>query len=170
VIPIVLVHGGGFDSRCWEPLLPHLNHPALAVDLPGRGAHPAPLDAVTLAACAAAVRDDVDAAGFDHVMVVGHSLAGSMPSILDVLGERVGHAVFVACTVPNDGRSAFDMLDPPIQEMIRTAGGVQPRPMDPELAKLVLGNDLTDDQFAWCVQHLRCGLAVQKSAARADMC
>jgi len=77
-----------------------------------------------------------------------------MPSMLAALGERVRHAAFVACTVPDDGRSAFDMLDLPIQEMIRSAGGVEPRPMDPELAKVVLGNDLTDEQFAWCVERL----------------
>ena len=38
--PLVLVHGGGFDSRCWDPLLPHLAGPAIAVDLPGRGVTP----------------------------------------------------------------------------------------------------------------------------------
>ncbi len=136
-------------------MLPHLDGPALAVDLPGRGAHPAPLDAVTFAVCAESVRGDVDAAGFDDVVLLGHSLAGcSMPSMLAALGERVRHAAFVACTVPDDGRSAFDMLDLPIQEMIRSAGGVEPRPMDPELAKVVLGNDLTDEQFAWCVERL----------------
>jgi hypothetical protein len=30
---IVLVHGGGFDARCWDLLLPHLAHDAVAVDL-----------------------------------------------------------------------------------------------------------------------------------------
>jgi pimeloyl-ACP methyl ester carboxylesterase len=155
MIPIVLVHGGGLDGRCWDPLLPLLAGPALAVDLPGRGAHPTPLHSVTFAACAASVRDDVDAAGFDEVVLVGHSLAGcSMPAILGMLGDRVRHAVFVACTVPSDGNSAYDMLDPAIQERIRDAGGIEPRPMDPEMAKLVLGNDLTDEQFAWCVDRL----------------
>jgi pimeloyl-ACP methyl ester carboxylesterase len=42
--PIVLIHGGANDSRCWDLLLPLLGGPALAVDLPGRGAHPAELD------------------------------------------------------------------------------------------------------------------------------
>jgi pimeloyl-ACP methyl ester carboxylesterase len=129
VLPIVLVHGGGFDGRCWEPLLPHLDGPALAIDLPGRGIHPAPLGEVTFAACAEAVRGDVDAAGFDDIVLVGHSLAGcSMPSIVDLLGARVRHAVFVACTVPDDGRGAFDMLDPNIQQMIRGAGGLRSCP------------------------------------------
>lgn len=155
MLPIVLVHGGGMDGRCWEPLLAHLAGPALAVDLPGRGAHPAPLDSVTFSVCAASVCDDVDRAGFDEVVLVGHSLAGcSMPAIVGALGDRVRHAVFVACMVPDDGTSALDMLDPAIQELIREAGGTEVAPMGPDIAKLVLGDDLTDEQFAWCVERL----------------
>ena len=154
--PTVLVHVGGLDRRCWDRLLPYLHGPVLAVDLPGRGSHPATLDAVSLAMCAASVRDDVDAAGFDDVVLVGHSLAGcSLPATIDLLGERVRHAVFVACTVPENGRSAFDTLDPEIQAMIRATGEpLEPRPMDESLARLVLGNDLTEEQFTWCVERL----------------
>ncbi len=136
--------------------MPHLDCPVVAVDLPGRGAHPASLDCVDFAGCATSVRDDIDASGFDPVVLVGHSLAGcSMPAMISVLGERVSHAVFVACTVPESGSSAFDTLDPEIQAMIRAAGApLEPAPMDPALAKIVLGNDLDDEQFAWCAQRL----------------
>jgi hypothetical protein len=71
--PIVLIHGGGFDSRCWDLLVPLLDAPALAVDLPGRVRHPAPLSTVSLEACADAVVEDVDAAGYDDV-VLGNDL------------------------------------------------------------------------------------------------
>jgi pimeloyl-ACP methyl ester carboxylesterase len=154
--PTVLVHGGGLDHRCWDRILPYLHGPVLAVDLPGRGLHPATLDAVSLATCASSVRADIDAAGFDDVVLVGHSLAGcSMPATIALLGERVRHAVFVACTVPESGRSAFDTLDPEIQAMIREAGEpLEPRPMDEVMARLVLGKDLTDEQFMWCVERL----------------
>lgn len=158
VIPIVLVHGGGLDSRCWEPLQSLLTAPSLAVDLPGRGAHPAPLGSVTFSECADSVRADVDAAGYDEIVLAGHSLAGcSMPAMIDALGERVRHAVFVACTVPPDGESAFDTLDPEIQAYASANGAAaaaEPQPMAPEIAELVLGSDLTDEQFAWCVERL----------------
>jgi pimeloyl-ACP methyl ester carboxylesterase len=154
--PLVLVHGGGLDSRCWDPLLPHLTAPAIAVDLPGRGRHPAPLASVTFADCAQAVAEDVDAAGFDEFVLVGHSLAGcSMPAMVGLLGERVRHAVFVACTVPADGTTCIDTLDPEVQAYGRAAGAAsEPQAMDAEMAKLVLGDDLDDAQFAWCVERL----------------
>jgi len=154
--PIVLVHGGGLDSRCWERTRARLSAPNIAVDLPGRGAHPADLTSVTFADCAASVRDDVDAAGFDEVVLAGHSLAGcSMPAMIGLLGDRVRHAVFVACTVPEDGRSAFDTLDPEVQAMAGDAARQSaPQTMSGELAKIVLGNDLTDEQLAFCVERL----------------
>jgi len=154
--PIVLIHGGGLDGRCWDRLVPHLQGPVLAVDLPGRGVHPTSLDSVDFALCAASVRSDIDAIGFDRVALVGHSLAGcSMPAMIRLLGERVSHAVFVACTVPESGSSAFDTLDPEIQAMIRSAGEpLEPAPMDPALAKVVLGNDLDEEQLAWCSERL----------------
>src|SRR5207253_10685012 len=106
--------------------------PAIAVDLAGRGAHPADLLDVTFASCAESVRDDVDAAGFEAIVLAGHSLAGcSMPAMIGLLGGRVRHAVFIGCTVPEDGLSAFDTLDPEIQAMARAAGpDDEPRAMD----------------------------------------
>jgi pimeloyl-ACP methyl ester carboxylesterase len=153
---MVLIHGGASDSRCWDRLVPLLGGPALAVDLPGRGAHPADLDAVTFADCAESVRADIDAAGFGDVMLVGHSLAGcSMPAIIGALGERVRRAVFVACTVPATGQNAIDTLDPDVQERLRhRRGTIRPRPMDGSLTNLVLGDDLDDEQLAWCLARV----------------
>ncbi len=159
MIPVVLVHGGGLDGRCWDRTRALMSAPSIAVDLPGRGAHPADLRTVTFADCAESVRADADAAGFDDIVLAGHSLAGcSMPDTIGVLGDRVRHAVFVACTVPETGKSAFDTLDPEVQAMARAGmeamGDVQPRAMDGELAKLVLGNDLTDEQLEFCLERL----------------
>jgi pimeloyl-ACP methyl ester carboxylesterase len=153
--PLVLVHGGGFDARCWDLLLPHLTVPAIAVDLPGRGAHVVPLAEVTFASCADAVAADVDAAGFDEIVLVGHSLAGcSMPEIVRRLGDRVRHAVFVACTVPEDATSCFDTLEPEVQAIAAAAPPEQLSVLDPAIAKFMFGNDLDDEQFAWCVERM----------------
>jgi pimeloyl-ACP methyl ester carboxylesterase len=151
----VLVHGGSFTGSCWDPLVDRLDAPALAVDLPGRGAHPAPLDTVTIAGAAVSVASDVDGAGFDDVVLVGHSLAGcSLPAIVGVLGDRVRHVVFVACTVPAHGTSCLDTLPEAIRDFARTElakgnTGV----LSPEQAREFFGNDLDDEQFAWmCAQ------------------
>ena len=154
--PIVLVHGGGLDRRCWDRLIPLLAPPAIAIDLPGRGLHPADLHSVTFETCAESVRDDVDAAGYDEFVLAGHSLAGcAMPTMIELLGRRVRHAVFIGCTVPEHGASAFDTLDPEIQELARAAGSDdEPRGMDDELAKVVLGDDLDDEQMAFCLERL----------------
>jgi pimeloyl-ACP methyl ester carboxylesterase len=159
MIPVVLVHGGGLDGRCWDRTRVRMSAPSIAVDLPGRGAHPADLRSITFADCAASVRDDVDAAGFQEFVLAGHSLAGcSMPSMIGLLGDRVRHAVFIACTVPATGQSAFDTLDPAVQAMARAGAAstadTEPRAMDGELAKLVLGNDLTDEEMAFCLERL----------------
>jgi pimeloyl-ACP methyl ester carboxylesterase len=159
MLPVVLVHGGGLDGRCWDRTRALMAARSFAVDLPGRGAHPADLRTVTFADCAESVRADIDAAGFDDVVLAGHSLAGcSMPATIGLLGDRVRHAVFIACTVPETGKSAFDTLDPEVQAMARAgmeaAGDAEPRAMDGELAKLVLGNDLTDEQLEFCLERL----------------
>lgn len=136
--------------------MPHLDAPSIAVDLPGRGRHPADLRSVDIASCAESVLSDVEAAGFDEAVLAGHSMAGcSMPAIIGLLDGRVRHAVFIGCTVPDHGTSIFDTLDPGIQDMIRSAGeDVEPAPMDPEMAKIVLGDDLTADQTDWCVERM----------------
>ena len=105
------------DSRCWDTLLPHLDGTCHR----GRPARPGPSPgaarAVTFADCAQAVADDVDAAGFDEIVLVGHSLAGcSMPAMVGLLGDRVRDAVFVACTVPEDGTTCIATLDPAFRE------------------------------------------------------
>jgi pimeloyl-ACP methyl ester carboxylesterase len=154
--PVVFVHGGTFAGSCWDLVLDHFDVPVLAVDLPGRGAHPAPLASVTIDTAAASVVADVDAAGFDDVVLVGHSLAGcSMPATIGLLGNRVRHAVFVACTVPEHGKSCSDMLPADIQAFARAgleAG--EPGVLSAEIAKAFFGNDLDDAQCAWMIERM----------------
>jgi pimeloyl-ACP methyl ester carboxylesterase len=153
--PMVLIHGGGFDSRCWDLLLPFLSGPAVAVDLPGRGRRPAAPESVTFADCAQAVVEEVDAAGFDEVVLVGHSQAGcSLPRMMARLGDRVRHAVFVAALVPGQGISPMQELAPEVTEKIEEHRDLEQQTMDPAMAKIFFGNDLDDDQFAWCLERL----------------
>jgi pimeloyl-ACP methyl ester carboxylesterase len=152
---VVLVHGGSFAASCWDLFVDYLDGPVLAVDLPGRGAHPAPLRSVTIGSAAASVAADVDAAGVDDVVLVGHSLAGcSMPATIGLLGDRVRHAVFVACTVPEHGSSCVDTLPADLQAFARANLDSDPGVLSPELAKGLFGNDLDDAQFAWMLEQM----------------
>jgi len=157
--PVVLVHGGGFAGSCWDLLTPLLQGPVLAVDLPGRGRHPAPLDQVTLRYAAASVAADVDVAGFDDIVLVGHSLAGcSMPAMIGLLGTRVRHAVFVACTVPEDGTSCWDTLPDGIKTLADGGSSVSEQSelgvLAPEMARALFGNDLNEDQIGWMLERM----------------
>src|SRR6266576_2755337 len=113
---LALVHGGGFGWQCWERMLPFVDGPVIAVDLPGRGRHPADLRSITIADCARSVVEDIDAAGFGDVVLAGHSLAGStLPAAAALLGPRARHVVLIGTTVPPNGSSSFSTLDPEIQ-------------------------------------------------------
>lgn len=153
--PVVLVHGGGFAGSCWDLLLEHIAGPVLAVDLPGRGRHPAPLGSVTLATAAASVVADIDAAGYDDVVLVGHSLAGcSMPATIGLLGARVRHAVFVACTVPADGTSCLDTLPADVRALAQGPQPAEPGVLPAALARAMFAGDLDEDQVAWMLARM----------------
>ena len=54
---------------------------------------------------------DVDAAGYDRFVLVGHSMAGlTIPEVARRAPERVAHLVFLSCSVPPEGGSIVDIL------------------------------------------------------------
>ena len=57
---VVLIHGGGTTARFWDRMTPYLDTEPLAVDLPGRGAHPADLATLTVAVEVASVVADIE--------------------------------------------------------------------------------------------------------------
>ncbi|MDQ1459915.1 MAG: hypothetical protein QOI08_1399 [Actinomycetota bacterium] len=130
-MPFVLVHGGGHGAWCWEPMLPLLARPVVAVDLPpvsirgGAGRHETPpdLDAVSLADWAGAVLAEADEAGFDRFVLVGHSLAGlTIGEVALRAPERVAHLVFVSALAPAQGENGLSAMAPEMME--RVAGGL----------------------------------------------
>jgi pimeloyl-ACP methyl ester carboxylesterase len=156
VTPLVLVHGGSCAAPYWDLVVERIDGPVLAVDLPGRRGNPAPLESVTLESAAGSVVADIDAAGFDSVALVGHSLAGcSMPGTIGLLGDRARHAVFVACTVPEHGTSALDTLPEEFREFARDAlaAGMPDKPNE-DMARLLFGTDLDEEQFTWMCERL----------------
>jgi pimeloyl-ACP methyl ester carboxylesterase len=118
----ILVHGSNHSSRCWEPIVDLLGAPALAVDLPGRGRNPAPLDRVHLADFIDSAVKDIEDADATDAVLVGHSMAGlSLAGIMDRVHERLRHVVFLSCVVPRDGESMLSELPPELAELSRSA-------------------------------------------------
>ena len=75
--------------------------------------------------------------------------------MVGLLGDRIRHAVFIGCTVPEDGTTCISTLGPSFRERGTADGDAgQPQAMNEQTAKLVLGDDLSDEQFAWCVERL----------------
>jgi pimeloyl-ACP methyl ester carboxylesterase len=122
----ILIHGANHSSRCWEPIIDCLDAPALALDLPGRGRHPAPLDRVHLNDFIESAVGDIEDADARDAILVGHSMAGlSIPGIVDRVHERLRHIVFVSCMVSQQGES---MLSEMPDELRALAEGLTPDP------------------------------------------
>ncbi len=123
---LVLIHGGAHAADCWDLTIAELacQEPklrVLAVDLPGRGRNPANLATITLAAWADAVVADVEEAGFDDVVVVGHSMAGlTVPGVVARLGPtRVRELILAAAFVPPQGSTVVEVLRGPLAPLAR---------------------------------------------------
>ena len=152
----VLVHGAGCGANSWDRLLPFLDRPALAVDLPGRGRRAdVPLPSVTLDDCARAILDDVATVDEDDLVLVAHSFAGvSVPRVMAQLAPRLRHVVFLSAVVPPDRTSVLDQIDPAVRELVRasTAGGVYSQ--EREGARAMLCNDMDAEQAAWTLDRI----------------
>jgi pimeloyl-ACP methyl ester carboxylesterase len=151
-VPLVLVHGGRFAASCWDRLIPLLEPPVVAVDLPGRGSRAAvDLRSVGIAECVRAVVEDVGE--WRDMVVVGHSLAGvTLPSLASALAGRIARMVFVSAAVPQQGQSVIDTIRPELRETVTSMldDGVY-HPVGPEAAAY-LCNDMDDEATQFTMQ------------------
>jgi pimeloyl-ACP methyl ester carboxylesterase len=160
-VPFVLVHGGGFDSSCWELLTPLLHEDTTAVDLPGRGATSADLATVSLSDCADAVAAEIRGRDLVDVTLVGHSLAGvTLPRVAARVSDRIRRLVFISCVVPPHGVSVADVLDtlsPTVAEIAARLGGdvvTAAGGLHPDFATAMVCNDMDESQRAFTLAHL----------------
>jgi pimeloyl-ACP methyl ester carboxylesterase len=112
-VTFLLLHGGGASSGFWDRLLPHLDRPALAVDLPGRARKPFDPMTFTVDEGVQSVLADVRAAGIGDCVIVAHSSGGLfVPGIAAALAPRVKHIVLSAASVPPEGGLGLDAMKP----------------------------------------------------------
>ncbi len=166
--PIVLVHGGAHGAWCWSPLLAHLDSVGIAIDLPPKAVrgvpHPNPmpeeLATTTIDDFVVSAIADIDAAGLDRFVLVGHSMGGlTIAEIARRIPERVAHLVFVSCMVPPEGglvldgvpadstSKAGDLLDGAERETQRRAG------LDEDTIRYMFCSDMDEQQTRFVLDH-----------------
>lgn len=153
----VLLHGAMMGGWIWERVTPLLRSPALTVDLPGRGAHPADVTRITLGDAIDSVVADIEAFPPRRVVLVAHSLSGILvPGLMSRLPGRLVHAVFVSAAVPRPGESYLDILPTAERLFFRLVLRLQKKgPLTPAwAARRALCNDLDEATTRWVVERL----------------
>lgn len=129
--------------------MPHLDGDTLAIDLPpksvrggpGRLESPPELPDLTLGDFADSARRDIDDAGIERFVLVGHSMGGlTISELARREPGRVDHLVYVSCIVPPEGVSAMDALPQPLLDAAPDAVEMFCNDMDEEQARFVLEN------------------------------
>lgn len=156
----MFVHGGAHGAWCWEPVLPYLDGDSLAIDLPPKSIRGGPgrleslpeLRTLTIDDFTRSLLDDVDAAGIDRFVLVGHSMGGlTISEVASRVPERVEHLVYVSCMVPPEGGSAIDALPDDLQDATRQAveemrrGGTNPIGGLDEPTRAMFCNDMDEE-------------------------
>jgi pimeloyl-ACP methyl ester carboxylesterase len=169
-LPTVLVHGGAHGAWCWEPTLPHLVGEVLAVDLPPKSVRGEPgrrdsvheLRTLTIDDFATSALADIDAAGFDRFVLVGHSMGGlTISELARRVPERIERLVYVSCIVPPEGGSAVDALPAELRDMTRDAidqalrgNGNPVGDIDEAMARVMFCSDLDEEQTQFVLDRL----------------
>jgi pimeloyl-ACP methyl ester carboxylesterase len=158
-LPIVLVHGGAHGAWCWAPLLDHLDGTVLAVDLPPKSIRgvPAPdvpppeVATTSLDDFATSAIADVDAAGIDRFVLVGHSMGGlTIAEMARRIPERIDRLVFVSCIVPREGALAAEAVPSSFGDETRDAlanrDADHATRSDEAMLRRMFCNDMTEEQ------------------------
>ena len=156
---IVLVHGAFGRAACWDRVVPGLRsagHSVEAIDLPGQGDDPTPLDEITLdryAECVCEVLSEGPPA-----VLVGHSMGGIVITQAAArCPSHVARLVYVAAFVPWDGMSLIDMTQLPeaagdqIQATMVVEGDPPVARMSPEGARAARYGCCDDEQVAYAL-------------------
>ena len=168
-LPLVLVHGGAHGAWCWQPTIDLLNAPAVAIDLPPKEVRGVPsvdppppeLATITLDDWARSAIADIDAAGIEELVLVGHSMGGlTISEVAGRIPARVKHLVFVSCMVPPEGGLVLDGVPHESMAAARErltlddgTGGHGGVGLEIEMLKHMFCNDMTDQQTQFVLDH-----------------
>ena len=126
--------------------------------MPGHGATPGDLTVASIADCVRSAVSQVEAAGLNNVVVVGHSLAGlTVPGLVAALGAaRVREMVLAAACLPEQGSAIVDTLVGPLAWYVRRAVRRRVRPtITPKLlSALIFCNGMTRAQRRYTLSRI----------------
>ena len=154
---IVLVHGAFGRAACWDRVAPGLRaagHSVQAIDLPGQGEDPTPVEEVTLDRYAQKVCETL--ADGPPAVLVGHSMGGMVITQAAARSpEHVARLVYVAAFLPWDGMSLIDMTQLPeaagdsVQANLVVDGEPPVATFPSEAVREALNHCADDEQAAW---------------------
>ncbi len=154
---IVLVHGAFGRAACWDRVAPGLRaagHTVEAIDLPGQGDDPTPVEEVTLDRYAQRVCDALSEG--PPAVLVGHSMGGMVVTQAAArCPGQVIRLVYVAAFLPSDGQSLIEITQLPeaagdqVQANLVVEGDPPVATMAPEAVREALCHCCDDEQFAW---------------------
>ena len=160
---LVLVHGGQHSADCWDLTVDELRClapqlPVLAVDMPGHGRTSGNLTTVTIADCVRSAVEQIEQAGLNEVIVVGHSLAGlTVPGMVATLGSsRVREMILAASCLPTQGQAIVDALVGPLAWYVRRAARLRtpPTTMPNAFSAVLFCNGMTRAQRRFTMTRL----------------
>jgi pimeloyl-ACP methyl ester carboxylesterase len=153
----LLIHGGAHGAWCWEPMLARLAAPMLAIDLPGRGRRPAPLDRQTYASFIASAETEVLANDLHDIVLVAHSMGGiTAIGLLERIPARIKHCVFIAAPIPAGGESIAQLLQRRVMlsdAQTQAHSAIESGVATPGLAD-TLFHDLTPEDAQRCLSRI----------------
>lgn len=120
---MVLVHGawgGSYGFRQVRPLLAAAGHQVFTPSMTGIGerSHLAGPQ-VTLSLHMQDVRNTIFYEDLDDIVLLGFSYGGMVVTgLLDAIGDKVRHLVYLDALVPADGQSATDVIGPGAQALV----------------------------------------------------
>lgn len=114
----VFIHGGGQGSWVWSETIAALATQsggaanALAVDVPGCGTRRGEdTSALSFDQVIDSLLADIEASGLRDVILVGHSMAGTvMPRLAERRPELFRHLVFASCSAPVKGQTIIELM------------------------------------------------------------
>lgn len=152
----VLIHGANYGGSSWRFVTPHLDGPAVVVDLPGRGDRPADLSQVIFDDFVDAAAEEVVAADVADAVLVAHSAGGlTAAHLLNRMPDRFRSCVLVACTIPPHGQAIIDNIDPGIREAVLAGSGDGTYQLDEETALTALCHDLDAESTALALAEMQ---------------